>query len=181
MAPPRSGCCRGPPLGEPGALFWGREGPGVPRIVLPSPGGRGCPPCLLVVGDVGAPLLREGPPLLWGGVTHCLAVLRTYWGGVPSSPTVLPLPPSPPACVPPPQNGSQVLLPSVPRLGMGGGVSSCCFPLPLGGLDPSIQTLPAGRLAALGPYLPRLQDRLTLVPLQKSRESYWPWCIGLPP
>lgn len=75
-------------------------------------------------------------------------------GGVPSSPNVQPLPSSPPACVPPPQNGSQVLFPSVPQLGRRDGVSSCCFPLPLGGLDPSIQTLPAGRLAALGPYLP---------------------------
>lgn len=64
MAPPPSGCCEGAPPGEPGALFWGREGPGVPCTILPSPGGRGCPPCLLVVGDVGAPAGKLGAPLL---------------------------------------------------------------------------------------------------------------------
>lgn len=64
MAPPLSGCCEGAPPREPGALFWGREGPGVPRIILPSPGGCGCPPCLLVVGDVGAPAGKLGAPLL---------------------------------------------------------------------------------------------------------------------
>lgn len=117
---------------------------------VPAGGGRcGCPPS------------QRRPPPPWGGVTHCLAVLRTYWGVGPILPHCPATAPFPPTCVPPPQNGSQVLFPSVPRLGMGGGVSSCCFPLPLGGLDPSIQTLPAGRLAALGPYLLRLQGRLT--------------------
>lgn len=60
--------------------MWGREGPGVPRIILPSPGGRGCPLCLLVVGDggaparkLGAPLLREGP--LCHGVGRPTALL----------------------------------------------------------------------------------------------------------
>lgn len=63
MAPPPSGCCQGAPPGEPGALFRGRESPGVPFIILPSPGGCGYPPCLLVVGDVGAPARNWVLPL----------------------------------------------------------------------------------------------------------------------
>lgn len=122
MAPPRFGCCQGAPPGEPGALFWGRDGPGVPPIILPSPGGCGCPPCLPLVEDVGAPLLREGGP--W--VTHCLAVLRTCWGGpiLPHCPAPAPFPPS---LCPPPQNGSQVLFPSVPQLGRGVGSAAAAF------------------------------------------------------
>lgn len=107
------------------------------------PSGTGCPPSQRR-GAMGDPLPCCAEDLL---------------EGVPSSPTVQL--PSPPTCVLLPPNGSQVLFPSVPRLGRRGGVSSCCFPLPLRGLDPSIQTLPAGRLAALGSYLPRLQGRLT--------------------
>lgn len=135
MAPPRSGCCQGAPSGEPGALFWGREGPGVPPIILPSPGRCGCPPCLPLVGDVGAPLLREGGP--W--VTHCLAVLKTCWGGpiLPHCPVPAPFPAS---LCPPSTKRFSGPFPLCPPIGEGGGLSSCCFPLPLGGLDPSIQT-----------------------------------------
>lgn len=140
---------------------------------VPAGGGRcGCPR-----QELGAPPLREGGP--W--VTHCLAVLRTYWGGpiLPHCPASAPFPPS---LCPSSTKRFSGPFPLCSLTGEGDGVSSCCFPLPLGGLDHSIQTLPAGRLAALGPYLPRLQDPLTLChPPKKAGSLSWPWCIGLLP
>lgn len=42
-----------------------------------------------------------------------------------------------------------------------GGVSSCCFPLPLGGLSPPFGLCLLGELAALGPYLQGTWEGLT--------------------
>lgn len=161
MAPPARGC-QGAPPGEPGALFWGGTVPVCPASSSPGPvGGGALRACWW--WDMWVPLPETGcPPSqrrgAMGDPLSCCA--EDLLGG--SHPPPCPAPASfPPTCVLPPPNGSQVLFPSVPRLGRGGGVSSCCFPLPLGGLDHSIQTVPTGRLAALGPYLLRLQDRLT--------------------
>lgn len=75
-----------------------------PTIVLPSPCGRRCHPCPLVVGDVGGPTGDLGVPLPAeeGGpwVTRCLAVLGTCWGG--GGPVL----PAPSPCVPHPQPAS---------------------------------------------------------------------------
>lgn len=93
----------------------------MPRIILPSPGGRGCPPCPLVVGDVGVPLLREGGP--W--VTHCLAVLRTYWGGPILPHCSAPFPPN--LCPPSPKTVLRSFSPLCPDWGGGSGSAAAAF------------------------------------------------------
>lgn len=75
-------------------------------------------------------------------------------GGSHPPPLSSPCPHPPQPMSPLPKTVLRSFSPLSPNWGGGMGLSSCCFPLPLGGLDPSIQTLPAGRLGALGPYLP---------------------------
>lgn len=130
------------------------------------PPGTGCSPSQRR-GAMGDPLPCCAEDLLGGGpiLPHCPASA-----------------PFPPNLCPSSTKRFSGPFPLCSLTGEGDGVSSCCFPLPLGGLDHSIQTLPAGRLAALGPYLPRLQDPLTLChPPKKAGSLSWPWCIGLLP
>lgn len=143
-----------------------------PRIVLRSPGGRGCPPCLLVEGDVCAPARELGVPLPaeeagpW--VTCGLAVLGTCWGG----PVLPQCPTSPPHLHPSsPKRFSGPFPLHVPLSGEG-GVSSCCFPLPFGGdWTPPSRLCLLGGLAALGPYLQRDARRVNPLPPPKSGEG----------
>lgn len=115
-----------------GCLVLGGEvSPGVPPPIV-----LGCPLCLLVVGDVGTPSREVGVPFPWRrrAVGVLLPCAEDLLGRVPILPHCLP-----PTCVPSPQNSSQVLFSLCPPRSGGAGVSSCCFPLPLGGtgLPPS--------------------------------------------
>lgn len=124
------------PRGTPGGarcLILGEGGsrcaphhPPQPRWVpsVPATGGRcGCPPSQ-----------RRGA---MGDLLPCCA--EDLLGGpiLPHCPAPAPFPPN---LCPHSTKRFSGPFPLCPPTGEGGGVSSCCFPLPLGGLDPSIQT-----------------------------------------